>query len=211
MTAWGRFVDKPKLALTDCVLLIVGYLSASVLLIWRFPGWVPMAFYFFITSSYRLYYLINTMYELTNSQLKIRSGFYKKDISLESITGVRFNRSRRYFSVPGKQPPLVKIRNKVFLVGPNVMITPENPAVFIEGLKKRIPKLEIGGISSAYKSQNAEALYKRLLDLYMPIWGSRLGSISALEREIKSYIKNGFNREDAIRKIAEWEFEAIPS
>ncbi len=170
-----------------------------------------MAFYFFITSSYRLYYLINTMYELTNSQLKIRSGFYKKDISLESITGVRFNRSRRYFSVPGKQPPLVKIRNKVFLVGPNVMITPENPAVFIEGLKKRIPKLEIGGISSAYKSQNAEALYKRLLDLYMPIWGSRLGSISALEREIKSYIKNGFNREDAIRKIAEWEFEAIPS
>ena len=62
----------------------------------------------------------------------------------------------------------------------------------------------------AYRSLNAEDLYQKLLDMYIRVWGSRLGGTSALERDIRSCMKQGFNREDAIRKIAAWEFEGIP-
>jgi len=70
-------------------------------------------------------------------------------------------------------------------------------------LKEQKPSEEI-------RSLNAEDLYRKLLDAYIQVWGSRLGGISALERNIQSCMKQGFNREDAIRKIAEWEFEGIP-
>ena len=62
--------------------------------------------FFLIWNSYFLYCWTTTTYELANSQLKIRSGFYKDDISLESITGVWVD--RRYFYVPSKGPPFVK-------------------------------------------------------------------------------------------------------
>ncbi len=70
-------------------------------------------------------------------------------------------------------------------------------------LKEQKPSEEI-------RSVNAEDLYRKLLDLYIPIWGSRLGGTRDLENKIRSCMKQGLNREEAIRKIAAWEFEGIP-
>lgn len=63
---------------------------------------------------------------------------------------------------------------------------------------------------SVYRSLNAEDLYRKLLDVYIRVWGSRLGATRDLENKIRSCMKKGLNREDAIRKIAAWEFEGIP-
>ncbi len=78
-----------------------------------------------------------------------------------------------------------------------------------KALKGKKPS-EVERIRSAYRSLNAEDLYRRLLGLYIQVWGSRLGGTSVLERKIQSCMKQGFNREEAIRKTAAWEFEGIP-
>ncbi len=69
---------------------------------------------------------------------------------------------------------------------------------------------EVARVPTAYRSLNAEDLYRKLLDVYTQVWGSKLGGTSALERDIQSCVKQGFNREEAIRKIAAWEYEGIP-
>ena len=70
---------------------------------------------------------------------------------------------------------------------------------------------EVARVRAAYRSLNTEDLfYRKLLDGYMRVWGSRLGGTSALDRNIQSCMKQGLSREEAIRKIAAWEFEGIP-
>jgi len=77
-------------------------------------------------------------------------------------------------------------------------------------LKWALKEKELPERESVYRSVNAEDLYRKLLDAYTPIWGSRLGAIRDLENKIRSCMKQGISREEAIRKIAAWEFEGIP-
>lgn len=55
---------------------------------------------------------------------------------------------------------------------------------------------EVARVRAAYRSLNAEDLYRKLLDVYTRVWGSKLGGTSALERDIQSRLsglieKNG--------------------
>ena len=82
------FVDKPKWGLTNYLTLISMYLSATITLVLGslFPSQsilLFIAFLIVIMVAPIHYCWINTRYELSDSQLRIRSGFYKKGIFLE--------------------------------------------------------------------------------------------------------------------------------
>ena len=89
------------------------------------------------------------MYELSDSQLKIKSGFYKKKINLELITKIRVDRKYNPLSTP---PPAVKHSDRVWLMGEfgRILITPTDPVVFVKELKKRAPYLGVEGWSGRF-------------------------------------------------------------
>jgi len=145
------FVDKPKLGLTNYVGLMVGYLGATYFLVTGLQGLSSMVWSFFVTfillaMAVPIHYCwINTVYELSNSQLRIRSGFYQKIINLELISSIKVDREYSPRNIP---LPAVKFRDRVWLFGGfgRIMITPDDPVVFIEELQKRVPHLEVEGI-----------------------------------------------------------------
>ena len=49
---------------------------------------------------------------------------------------------------------------------------------------------------------DARKLYERILRTYIMIWGSRESGERMLEKEIIEYMRQGHDREEAIRKVA---------
>ena len=150
------FVDKPKLDTTGYISLI----SMCLLAVFTFCVGVlsSQSVHFLITFLIvvmvaPVYYCwINTIYELSDSQLRIRSGFYKKSIDLESITDTKVDRS---YSLLAIRPPAVKYRDRVWLIGGfgRIMITPDDPVMFVKELKKRWKALRSQEGSSVDASQ----------------------------------------------------------
>jgi len=64
----------------------------------------------------------------------------------EHVTVLCFD--RKYISSSTIYLPAVKFRDRVWLFGGfgRIMITPDDPVVFIEELQKRVPHLEVEGI-----------------------------------------------------------------
>jgi hypothetical protein len=142
-----NFVDTPRLEITNIATLICMYAIAALdlgmgLLFPSQPIFFFTAFLIVVLIAPIHYCWINTTYELNDSKLRIRSGFYQKSIDLESIRKVRINRK---YSPLAISPPSVKGRNRVSLTGKfgDITITPDKPAQFVKELQKRVPHLRV--------------------------------------------------------------------
>jgi hypothetical protein len=100
-----------------------------------------------------LYYCYtNTTYEINNHQLRIKYGFYNKNIDLKSITEVNFDKEDSPLIITGVRPPAVKVKNNVFLKGEfgRILITPTDPVIFVEALHKKAPNLVVKELNEIY-------------------------------------------------------------
>jgi len=103
------------------------------------PGWLA----FVLVATIVPWILLQTDYELTESALKIRCGFYRTSVAVADILALEASHNPR--SAPALSLDRIDVRHR----RGHVLISPRDREAFVEAVRERVPRLEVVGLPGA--------------------------------------------------------------